>query len=58
MRSVVEQQAFGWETEATRWCTPDQVLALIGESPIGMVRLRDLADLQVALDVATQEGLA
>ncbi len=58
MRSVVEQQAFGWETEATRWCTPDQALALIGESPIGMVRLRDPADLQVALAVATQEGLA
>jgi 8-oxo-dGTP pyrophosphatase MutT (NUDIX family) len=57
MRPVAEQQAFGWETEATRWCTPDQALALIGESPSGMVRQRDRAVLQAALAMATQEGL-
>jgi 8-oxo-dGTP pyrophosphatase MutT (NUDIX family) len=57
MRPVGEQRAFGWETEATRWCTPEQARVLIGESPNGMVRQRDLAVLQAALALAEQEGI-
>ena len=57
MRPVGDQQTFGWETEATRWCAPEQARSLIGESPNGMVRQRDRAVLQAALALADQEGL-
>ena len=57
MRPVGEQQVFGWETEATRWCTPEQARALIGESHSGMVRQRDLAVLQAALALAEKEEM-
>jgi len=56
MRPVGAQGPFGWETQATRWCSPAQARALIGESPSGMVRQRDLAVLQAALALADQEG--
>ncbi len=57
MQPVGEQRGFGWETEATRWCTPEQARALIGESPNVMVRRRDFAVLHAALALAEQEEI-
>jgi 8-oxo-dGTP pyrophosphatase MutT (NUDIX family) len=56
MRPVGEQRGFGWETEATRWCSPEQARTLIGESVNAMVRQRDRAVLQAALALVEEEA--
>jgi 8-oxo-dGTP pyrophosphatase MutT (NUDIX family) len=57
MRPVGPQGSFGPETEATRWCSPEQARALIDQSPSATVRQRDRAVLQAAVTLSAQELL-
>ena len=55
MRQVGEVGEPDSETDEVRWCAPDEARKLIDESPNGTVRKRDLAVLEAALVVATEE---
>ena len=55
MRQVGEAGEPDGETDEVRWCAPDDAHKLIDESPSGTVRKRDLAVLEAAFVLASEE---